>query len=272
MTSRKWKMESGKWKEGKTCCQLAGVSLLLASVFLFPGISSATTATEILEKVDDLWRGESSFAEMTMHVKTEHYERSMKLKAWSLGKERSLFIITYPPKDRGVATLKAEQDIWNYLPRVNRVIRVPTSMMMANWMGSHFTNDDLVKESRMSEDYDSEVTFEGSRDGKNIYELTLHPKPEAPVVWGRIEITVIQETLIPTRSLYYDEDGGLSRTMIFDEVKTLSGRLVPTVMILVPEDKPEERTVITYESLELGLGLKPDFFSRSTLTRKDLVR
>lgn len=245
---------------------------LLLCCFFSSRISHAATAKEILEKVDDLWRGESSFAEMTMDVVTENYERSMKLKAWSLGKEYSLFIITYPPKDRGVATLKAEQDIWNYLPRVNRVIRVPTSMMMANWMGSHFTNDDLVKESRMSEDYDSELTFEGTREGVPVYEITLHPRPEAPVVWGRIEITVVQETLIPTRSLYYDEDGTLSRVMTFDKVKMLAGRLVPTVMILVPEDKPGERTVITYESLELGLGLKPDFFSRSTLTRKDLVQ
>jgi outer membrane lipoprotein-sorting protein len=248
------------------------IFLVLLIILISSRICHATTAKDILEKVDDLWRGESSFAEMTMDVVTENYERSMKLKAWSLGKERSLFIITYPPKDRGVATLKAEQDIWNYLPRVNRVIRVPTSMMMANWMGSHFTNDDLVKESRMSEDYDAEVTFEGNRDGNDVYELTLLPRPEAPVVWGRIEITVIQETLIPTRSLYYDEDGKLSRTMIFEEVKELGGRLVPTVMLLIPEDKPDEKTVITYESLELGLGLKPDFFSRGTLTRKDLVR
>jgi hypothetical protein len=139
-------------------------------------------------------------------------------------------------------------------------------------MGSHFTNDDLVKESRMSEDYDAEVTFEGEKDGNRVYEIALLPKPEAPVVWGRIEITVIQETLIPTRSLYYDEDGNLSRTMLFDDIRTLGGRLVPAVMVLIPEDKPGEKTVITYDSLELGLGLKTDFFSRNTLTRKDLVR
>ena len=264
--------ECGIRNGGKINQWLTFVSLLLAVVLLFPGVSSAATAKEILEKVDDLWRGESSFAEMTMDVVTENYERSMKLKAWSLGKEHSLFVITYPPKDRGVATLKAEENIWNYLPRVNRVIRVPTSMMMANWMGSHFTNDDLVKESRMSEDYDAEVTFEGEKDGTSVYEITLVPKPEAPVVWGRIGITVVQETLMPVKSLYYDEDGGLSRTMIFDKVKMLGERLVPTVMILIPEDKPEEKTVITYDSLELGLGLTPDFFSRATLTRKDLVR
>ncbi len=271
LTRRRGDAET-RW-EWKIITQRISIFLAFFLICFFSSsVSSAATAKEILEKVDDLWRGESSFAEMTMEVVTEHYQRSMKLKAWSLGKEYSLFIITYPPKDRGVATLKAEEDIWNYLPRVNRVIRVPTSMMMANWMGSHFTNDDLVKESRMSEDYDSEVTFEGEKDGNSIYEISLLPKPEAPVVWGRIEITVIQETLIPTRSLYYDEDGILSRTMLFEDVKTLGGRLVPATMVLVPEDKPEEKTVITYDSLELGLGLKPDFFSRATLTRKDLVR
>ena len=246
--------------------------LLTLLTFLIPGISNAASATEILERVDDLWRGESSFAEMTMEVKTENYERSMKLKAWSLGKDRSLMVISYPPKDRGVATLKVDQDIWNYLPRVNRTIRVPTSMMMANWMGSHFTNDDLVKESRMSEDYESEVTFEGSREGVNIYELTLVPKPDAPVVWGRIEFTVVQETLIPLHGLYYDEEGLLMRTMEFSDVKTMGGREVPAVMTLIPEDKPEERTVITYDSLDLELSLKEEFFSRSNIARKDLLR
>jgi outer membrane lipoprotein-sorting protein len=265
-------MENGEWGFKRARKLNIAVSFILSLTFFLPGIAIALDATEILEKVDDLWRGESSYAEMTMEVVTEHYQRSMKLKAWSLGKEYSLFIITYPPKDRGVATLKAEQDIWNYLPRVNRVIRVPTSMMMANWMGSHFTNDDLVKESRMSEDYDAEVTFEGDRDGIALYDIVLHPKADAPVVWGRIEITVIQDTLIPTRSLYYDEDGNLSRTMFFKDVRTLGGRLVPAVMELVPEDKPGEKTVVTYDSLELGLGLKADFFSRSTLTRKDLVQ
>jgi len=247
---------------------------LTVSVVFLPEISIAATAKEILEKVDDLWRGESSFAEMTMDVRTEHYERSMKLKAWSLGKEQSLFVITYPPKDRGVATLKTGKDIWNYLPRVNRVIRVPTSMMMANWMGSHFTNDDLVKESRLSEDYESEITFEGVREGEEsaVYEITLTPRPDAPVVWGRIEFTVLQNELLPLEGLYYDEDNVLIRTMTFSDIREMAGRRVPAVMTLIPEDKPGERTVITYDSLDLGLNLKKDFFSRQTLTRKDLVR
>jgi len=248
------------------------LNLMVFTVFLTSGICSAASAKQILAKVDDLWRGKSSYAEMTMDVKTRHYERSMKLKAWSLGKDYTLFVITYPPKDRGVATLKSGQDIWNYLPRVNRVIKVPTSMMMANWMGSHFTNDDLVKESRLSEDYDSKITFEGSRDGAEIYEITLIPKPDAPVVWGKIVFTVLKNGLMPLKGLYYDEQGTLIRTMTFSDVKVMAGRRLPAVMRLTPENKPNEHTVITYNTLDLGVKLTPDFFSRQTLMRKDLAQ
>ncbi|UCF32078.1 MAG: outer membrane lipoprotein-sorting protein [bacterium] len=244
---------------------------LLVSFFI-PSPAGAVTATEILERVDDLWRGESSYAEMAMEVTTENWQRSLSIRAWSLGKDYSLLTITYPAKERGVATLKTADEIWNYLPRVNRVIKVPTSMMMAGWMGSHFTNDDLVKESRMSEDYDVEVTFEGTRDGMTIYELTLIPKPDAPVVWGRIVITVEKEELFPIRSTYYDEEGSLARTMTFTEVKVLGGRRLPSLLVLIPADKPEEKTVIRYSAMEFGLGLKEDFFSIRNLSRRDLAQ
>lgn len=266
MIPDRYRPERARW-----CFPLAalmGASFLTLSL---PRISAAMTAREILEKVDDMWRGESSYSEMTMDVKTEHYERSMELSGWSYGKDYSLIVITYPPKDRGVATLKKSQDIWNYLPRVNRVIRVPGSMMMANWMGSHFTNDDLVKESRFAEDFTSEITFEGTRDGLKVYEITLIPKPDAPVVWGRIEVTVLEEDLLPLVSLYYDEEGQLTRTVTFSEVKVLAGRRVPSVMTLRPEDKPTEYTRIVYKELRLGVDIDEGFFSMSTLTRRDLI-
>lgn len=237
---------------------------------LAPKAAGAVTSREILEKVDDLWRGESSYAEMSMEVITVHWKRSLKIKAWSLGKDYSLLVITYPPRERGVATLKTKKEIWNYLPRVNRVIKVPTSMMMAGWMGSHFTNDDLVKESRMSEDYDSRITFEGKRGGMPVYEITLIPKPDAPVVWGKILITVRRDELIPITSLYYDEDGNLARTMTFSDVTRFGGRSLPATMTLIPADKPTERTVIHYNEIKFGLGLKKDFFSIRNLSRRDL--
>lgn len=263
---------SGKWT-GIGSYILSGILVLFLLVPASPGISRAdTTARKILERVDDMWRGTSSYAEMTMEVITEHWERTLKLKAWSRGKEYSLVIITSPQKERGLASLKVENDIFNYLPRVNRIIRVPSSMMMASWMGSHFTNDDLVKESRMSEDYTAEIVFEGTRNGVAIYELVLIPKPEAPVVWGKIVIIVQKEELIPVKALYFDEEEQLIRTMSFADVRTMGGRKIPATLILIPADKPEERTFIKYDSMEFDIDLDESFFSMRNLSRKDLVR
>jgi len=266
-------VESAKFKGERFPSVHFWAAVFLAAAILFiPGKALAVTAQEIMERIDDLWRGESSFAEMTMEIETENWKRSLKIKAWSLGKDYSLLGITYPPRERGTATLKAEKDIWNYLPRVNRVIKIPSSMMMAGWMGSHFTNDDLVKESRMSEDYDIEITFEGERDGVKIYELTLTPKPDAPVVWGRIDYVVQSEDLIPLTAEYFDEDGNLARSMVLSEVKEMGGRKIPTLMILVPADKPAEKTMIRYTDMEFDLDLDQDFFSIRNLSRRDLVQ
>ena len=142
--------------------------------------------------------------------------------------------------------------------------------MMGAWMGSHFTNDDLVKESRIVEDYDIEIAFEGERDGVEVWEFLLTPKPEAPVVWGRIEEEVRQGDLMPTWVRYYDEDGALVRTMTFSDFRTMGGRLVPARMVVVPTDKPRESTTLLYHELEFDVALDEDFFSlRNLRARRD---
>jgi len=140
-------------------------------------------------------------------------------------------------------------------------------MMMANWMGSHFTNDDLVKESTFVDDYTYRLSFSGLRNGNSIYEIECIPKPEAAVVWGKVVITVQKEDLIPLKELYYDEDGKLMRTMTFSDVRSLGGRTIPSVIALVPEDKPNELTHITYNSLRFGVDIDKNFFSLRNLKR-----
>jgi outer membrane lipoprotein-sorting protein len=223
------------------------------------------TAQEIIDHVDRIMRGESSYGTATMEVVTENWERQMSMEVWSLGTEYSLIRITAPKKEQGTATLKAGDEIWNYLPRVDRTIKIPASMMMGAWMGSHFTNDDLVKESRLIEDYDIAISFDGARDGVTVWELALTPKPEAAVVWGRIEYQVRQDDWMPTWARYYDEDDHLVRTMTFTDFRVLGGRLVPAVMDVRPEDKPGERTTVRYESLEFDIGIDESFFSLRAL-------
>jgi len=166
-----------------------------------------------------------------------------------------------------MATLKAGKDIWNYLPKVRRVIKVPSSMMGGSWMGSHFTNDDLVKESRMADDYGHEITFRGEREGRAVVDLTLIPKPEAAVVWGKVIVTVGEEGWLPLRVEYFDEDMDMTRVMTYTDERTLGGRVIPVRMRIVPTDKPDEYTEMVYEEIEFDLDLPDDLFTLRTLQK-----
>jgi len=225
-------------------------------------------ARRILREVDDLWRGSSSHAIVTMRVKTAHYTRTVEMEAWSRGKDNTLVRIVSPLKEKGTATLKSGNNIFTYLPRTDRTIRLTSGMMLGSWMGSHFTNDDLVKESRREDDYDSVISFEGERSGQSILEFTLMPKPDAAVVWGKLTLTVLAQDYIPLTEIYYDEDMAVARTITFTEVKPLAGRLRPAVMKVVPADKPDEFTELVYRSLELNVDVSDALFSLSTLRRR----
>jgi hypothetical protein len=202
-----------------------------------------------------------------MAVVTRRWTRTLAMTVWSQGTDNALIKITAPPKEAGTATLKAGNEIWNYLPKIDRTIRVPTSMMMASWMGSHFTNDDLVKESRLVRDYDIVLGFAGARDGVEIWEFVLTPRPAAAVVWGRIVLEVRQGDLMPTWAKYYGDDGVLKRTVTFSEYRIMGGRLVPSRVAVTPADKPDESTVITYKRLAFDVRLPEDTFSLGALKR-----
>ena len=244
-------------------------SLMLgaAGVLAAAPAAAQTDPMEIIDRVERLMRGDSSRGVATMEVVTEHWEREMTMEVWSLGTDYSLVRLRAPRRDAGTATLMAGDDIWNYLPKVDRTIKIPASMMGGAWMGSHFTNDDLVKESRLVDDYDVEMAFEGERDGVDVWELRLNPKPEAAVVWGHMAFLVRQSDSMPLWARYYDEDGELARTMEYSAFTEMGGRLVPGVMDMVPADKPEERTSFRYEELEFDVDLDTSFFSLRTLQR-----
>src|SRR5512143_3400092 len=151
----------------------------LLGTLLLVAPARAQSAREIVDRVDRMLRGNSSRADIAMEIATEHWTRSLEMRAWSLGTEYALVRVTAPPREAGTATLKVREEVWNYLPRVDRTIKIPPSLMMGSWMGSHFTNDDLVKESRMIDDYDIAIGYEGDREGVPVWEFVLTPKPEA---------------------------------------------------------------------------------------------
>lgn len=228
--------------------------------------AAAPTAEELLEATDDVARGESSRAVLSMQVNTENYDRAMKLESWSEGTDKSLIRILEPAKDAGVATLKVGDNIWNYMPRIDRTMKVPAGMMGGSWMGSHFTNDDLVKESRMAEDFTYEITVapDDPEDPTGVYEITCTPKPDAPVVWGKVVVEVRADR-IPISIQYYDEKGNLARTMRFEDVREFDGRKVPAAMVLQPADKPEESTTVRYESIDFDAEIPSHTFTLQAL-------
>lgn len=245
------------------------VALLLSAALAPPSVGAQQTPREIVDEVDRLLRGESSRGLVTLEIVTENWSRALEIRVWSLGTDYALARVLSPAKEAGTATLKIDQEVWNYLPRVDRTIKVPPSLMMGSWMGSHFTNDDLVKESRLIEDYDVEIAFEGARDGVQVWEFALTPLPEAPVVWGRIDMQVRKRDRMPTWARYYDERGRLERTVTLGDYRVMGGRLVPARMDVVPADEPAERTTMLYTELEFDVGLTPDFFSLRNLRARE---
>jgi len=238
--------------------------LALASPALAADGEDGPTVEELLDRTDDINRGESSTAVMSMQVKTDRYERSMKMRAKSKGEERSLIVILEPAKDAGISTLKVEDNLWNYMPKVDRTMKVPAGMMSGSWMGSHLSNDDLVRNSRLRDDFTYEMTEEPADDGTGHWVIELVPKPDAPVVWGKVVVTIRPDE-VPEKIKYFDEKGTLVRTLAFDDVQEVDGRKVPMKMSVVPGDKPGEYTRITYEELDFGVDHDDKTFSLQAL-------
>ncbi len=241
-------------------------ALCLAAVLATPA-AAEVDPREILDRVDDLFRGDAAHGEMAMTITTAHWQRTLAVEFWSRGEEKSLMRILEPKKEKGTATLRVGNEMWNYLPKVKRVIKVPSSMMAASWMGSHFTNNDVVKRDRMAVAYTYEQTFAGERDGEQVIEITCVPGEDAAVVWGKLEVEVRQGDLLPLAVRYFDERYELARTMTFSDVADLGGRRVPRRMTVVPADEPEESTVVEYRSLDFDPDLDDGLFSLRELQR-----
>ncbi len=232
---------------------------LLASTVM---AASDPKAIELLERVDNLYQQENSHAVMTMEIVTPDFERSMSMESWSIGLDYSLVRVLEPKKERGVSTLKRENDMWNYLPKIRKVIKVPPSMMMGSWMGSDFTNDDLMREGSWVDEFD--VTLS---EDDTLYTLDLVAKPDTVTVWGAMQIIIDKSNLMPLKQVYFDEDGSAMREMIFSDIKTFGEVTLPTVMELRPLNKPENRTRVIYESMEFDVDIDEDFFSLQNLKK-----
>jgi len=222
-------------------------------------------ARETVERVARPFSSNSTIATVTMQISNEEGQRNLSMKIWSQG-DKVLVRITSPQDQAGTAILTLGSDIWYYLPKSNRTVKVPASMAMSSWMGSDFTIDDLVKETFLSRDYSSSMSFEGKRGGATVYEyITLTPKREAAVVWGKIILKIRQPDSVPTWQGFYDEDGQLVRQLTFSEYTTVSGRLIPRRLVMRAANKNGEQTTIEYGDVAFDAPISEDTFSLPNL-------
>ena len=206
---------------------------------------AAERAIEIIDSMEALYQGTSSSAKMTMIVETPQYRRTMEMQSSSMGTENSFIRILSPRKDRGIATLKLDMEMWNYLPKINKVIKVPPSMMMGSWMGSDFPNDDLVKQTTLTDEYT--LTLEETDE---LYTIILVPKTETVTVWGKIDYVVNKQYMVPVAQNFYDDNGELVRKLEFTDLKEYSGRMIPSRLEMIPMNREGHKTIIIYDDLQ----------------------
>lgn len=218
----------------------------------------------VLARLDDLYRSKSSIARMEIVVTSPRSTRTMRLKAWTRGEDEALIVIEAPPREEGTATLRVGSNLWNFLPRIARTIRVPPSMMLGSWMGTDFTNDDLVKESSMHKDFASRI--DRRSDAPPGWWLSLAVKPGVVGRWARIDI-LLDDANLPVEERHFDRKGRLARVITFDEIKILGGRRLPAHMTLTPVDTSGQRTEMRYLELQFDIAISNDTFSLSRLER-----
>lgn len=242
--------------------------LLIVSLLLGTGFHAVSQeAKDIVRMADEKRRGETGRASMTVTIVRPKWEREMALKSWSQGTDYTMILITSPARDKGIVFLKRDKEIWNWMPSIQRNIKLPPSMMMQSWMGSDFTNDDLIKESSIVEDYDQTLVGDSIILGRPVYKIKLIPKPDAPVVWGKIYSWIDKVDFMELRTELYDEDGYLINEVIFSDIKMLDGRLLPARMEYIPVEKEGYRTVITYEEVKYNIPITQAFFSLQNMKR-----
>ncbi|MCX7986804.1 MAG: outer membrane lipoprotein-sorting protein [Bacteroidales bacterium] len=238
--------------------------LLAALTFNF--IEAQTpNAREIVKRSYDLMQGESNESYISVEIVRPTWKRTITVHSWAKGKDYSMAVITDPPKEKGQAFLKRKNEIWNWQPSIQRMIKLPPSMMSEGWMGSDFSNDDLLKETSIVDDYEHNLIGSEKVNGFDCYKIKLTPKSEAAVVWGSIVKWISKDNYYQLKSEYYDEENVLIKTEYASEIKEMGGRIIPTQFELIPADKPGHKTIVRLLKVKFNIALSENFFSQQQM-------
>lgn len=233
----------------------------------FTCVLKAQDATSIIKKADDKVKGNTSAATVTIQILRPNWSREMKIRSWTKGNDLAMVLVTEPARDRGIVYLKRKKEVWNWIPSIERTIKLPPSMMSQSWMGTDFTNDDLVKEASLVEDYNHIIAGDTTIAGMDSWKIRLLPKPEAAVVWGKLLLIVDKKDYLMLYGEYYDEEGELINILKSSDIKMLGGRLLPARMEMIPAAKPNNKTVLIYTELQFDKPIDDNFFTTQNMPR-----
>ena len=247
------------------------VITILFFVAIFSGVNSLAqtnlSAKEIIIKADELTRGKTNESVMKMEIIRPTWKRSVTMKSWGRGMDYSMTYITSPAKDKGSVFMKRKTEMWNWMPSISRMIKIPSSMMSQGWMGSDYTNDDILKESSIVYDYTHKVIAEEKIEDFNCYKIELTPKEDAAVIWGKVLMWIVKDKYIQVRTEFYDEDDELVKSNFGHDFKIMDGRFIPTIIEIVPADEEGNKTVLYIQKMKFDVDLSENFFSQQKMKR-----
>lgn len=243
---------------------LTAVSILLVHNSI---AQQEVDAKDIVKKATEKLNGKTSKGTMKMTVERPDWSREIEMKSWSIGTEYYMIYIISPAREKGQVFLKRQQDMWNYMPNINRTIKIPPSMMMQSWMGSDFTNDDLVKVSSMVKDYNHRITGSDTIQGFDCFKIEFIPHEDAAVVWGKIVMWIAKKELYELKALYYDEEDKLINKELMSNIKQMGDRKLPSHMEMIPVDKEGHKTILDMQEMEFNAPISEDFFSIQNMKR-----
>jgi outer membrane lipoprotein-sorting protein len=242
--------------------------LILLMIPLMTFGQGGLSATEIIKKADEKFNGEESgISVMSMTIVRPTWERTVVFKGWNKGTDNSLTLITAPSKEKGQTFLKRGNEMWSWNPTISRLIKLPPSMMSQGWMGSDYTNDDILKESSIVNDYSHEIVGEETIDGRTCYKIKMIAHDDAAVIWGSQMRWIDKKDYLFLKAELYDEDEYLIRTELGRNIKTMDGRLIPTRLELIPEEEEGQKTIVEILEIEFNAPIKDSFFSQQNMKR-----
>lgn len=245
------------------------VFMIMLVFVLFNGYTQDDEkARAIVKKAHEITLGETSKSTMTMEIVRPEWSRSVTMQSWSMGTDYYIIYIISPARDKGQVFLKRDNNMWNWIPGIGRMIKIPPSMMMSSWMGSDFNNDELLKESSLVKDYTHQIIGETEIEGYLCYQIELTPLPSAPVVWGKVILWISKEKSFTLKSEFYDEDGKLVNIQTASKIKTFGDRELPSYMEMIPVNKEGHKTILTIEKATYNVkDIDEKMFSQQMMKR-----